>query len=58
MVIWCSNSQKRVQALYQVGSLGKLSRKSLEVPKFGLGVRREEAGSAEGVLSILQFDLK
>lgn len=44
--------------MYPVGSLGKLSRKTLEVPKVGLGVRREEAGSAEGVLSLLDFDLE
>ena len=58
MVVWCSSSRKGVQALYPVGSLGKLSRKTLEVPKVGLGVRREEAGSAEGVLSLLDFDLE
>ena len=58
MVIWYSSSRKGAQASYPVGSLEKLSRKSLEVSEVGLGVRREEAGSTEGVLSILDYDLE
>ena len=58
VVIWCSSSRKGAQASYPVGSLEKLSRKSLEVSEDGLGVRKEEAGSTEGVLSILDYDLE
>lgn len=63
VVIWYHSCRKGVQASYPVGSLGKLSRRSLEVPEVGhsqpgLGVRREEADSSGEVLPILDFDLE